>query len=413
MTRIASILAEGNPAAPRKAGVGQGWLLMLTNLLPVMAVVSLGPDIPQLFKHFHGVAHIGILIPMVMTAPALLVALLSPVAGALVDYMGRRRILLFAILLFAVIGVVPLFLDNLNVIVAFRVLLGLPNAIVVTVANTLVGDYYNEVDRRKWLAFQSGVGSILGTGLWLAGGFLADIGWRWPFAIYFLAIPIFVAGLYYLFEPKVAASTEADSKQAIEVGSKFPIGFMAFACAVTLFATTVYYVYTLYAGLAFDALGVKSPSMIGIATAAASIGVPVGAYIYNRIAAARTAYLLAFTFLVFGVGLIGLGFAPNYKVGIAVAFVLQLGSGTTIPILIVWVQSKLQFEQRGRGMGIWATCFFLGQFTCPVFLSIIGAYTSGVLQTMFVVGIISTIAAAVSMLSGVFQVRSTRAGATR
>ena len=109
----------------------------------------------------------------------------------------------------------------------------------------------------------------------------------------------------------------------------------------------------------------------------------------------------------------GLGLAPNYKVGIAVAFVLQLGCGTTIPILVVWVQSKLQFEQRGRGMGIWATCFFLGQFTCPVFLSIIAAYTSGVLQTLFVVGIISTIAAAVSTLSGVFQVRSTRASAIR
>ena len=127
MTRITAILTDGNPSASRKAGVGQGWLLMLTNLLPVMAIVSLAPDIPLLFKHFHGVAHISILIPMVMTAPALLVALLSPVAGALVDYMGRRRILLFAILLFAVIGVVPLFLDNLNVIVAFRVLLGLPN----------------------------------------------------------------------------------------------------------------------------------------------------------------------------------------------------------------------------------------------------------------------------------------------
>jgi len=88
-------LGEGSATVvmPRKAGLGQAFVLMITTMLPVFAMVPLAPDVPLLFEHFHSEPHFDVLVPLIMTAPALLIALVSPFAGMLVDYVGRRRIL--------------------------------------------------------------------------------------------------------------------------------------------------------------------------------------------------------------------------------------------------------------------------------------------------------------------------------
>ena len=395
MTNSSSTKASVS-AVPRKAGVGQAIVLMFTTMLPVFAMVPLAPDVPLLFQHFHNTPHFDLLVPLIMTAPALLIALLSPFAGMLVDLVGRRRILLVSYILFAIFGLAPLFLDNLTSIIVSRVLLGLPGAVVMTAGNTLIGDYYDGPERRKWMAFQSGVGAVLATGMWLIGGFVAELGWRWPFAIFGIAIPLFAAAWLLLFEPPLATG-EHGEKTSLS-SARFPYSFMVTACIVTLVATTIYYLYTLYAGVAFDALGVKSPSMIGLVTGIAGVGVPIGAYFYSRISGRSPGQLMGIMYVLFGIGLIGIGLSPNYEVGMLAAFFQQLASGMIIPILIVWVQSGLPANHRGRGMGIWGTCFFLGQFTCPFFTTMLTSKTSGILQTFMIVGVICFAAAIASLV---------------
>ena len=40
----------------------------------------------------------------------------------------------------------------------------------------------------------------------------------------------------------------------------------------------------------------------------------------------------------------------------------------SIPALIAWTQTKLPFEHRGLGMGIWTGSFFFGLFSSPFFV---------------------------------------------
>ena len=312
------------------------------------------------------------------------------------DHVGRRRILLVAYVLFAIIGLAPLFLDSLTSIVISRILLGLPGSVVLTAGNTLIGDYYDGSERRKVLALQSAVGAVLSTAMWVVGGIVAELGWRWPFAIFGIAIPLFIAGWYLLFEPEnTGAGHRAGGVSASE---RFPYAFMVLTSVVILVITTIYYIYTLYAGVAFEALGVKSPSMIGIVTGIAGIGVPVGAWFYAKISATSVGKLMAVMYVLLGLGLAGLGFSPGYMVGMAPAFVQQLGTGIGIPIVISWVQSGVPACHRGRAMGIFGMVFFLGQFTCPFFTSALNGQTGGILQTFVVVGAICFVVAALSFV---------------
>jgi MFS family permease len=56
----------------------------------------------------------------------------------------------------------------------------------------------------------------------------------------------------------------------------------------------------------------------------------------------------------------------------------------TVLSLIAWAQSRFRFEHRGRGMGVWASSFFLGQFVSPILVN--GAkHLAGSMRGAFVV----------------------------
>jgi MFS family permease len=82
------------------------------------------------------------------------------------------------------------------------------------------------------------------------------------------------------------------------------------------------------------------------------------------------------------------------------AFVQQLGAGMCIPILIGWGLRELPDQFRGRGMGLWTSAFFLGQFLSPLLVSLMRGWTGGLLQTFVACGLICIGIAVVNQLLG-------------
>lgn len=97
-----------NPVASTKHGI----ILILAAIMPVMAVISLVPVLPMLLEEFKLVDGYEVLVPIAMTIPALCVALFSPLAGAISDKMGRKPLLIIALIIYSVIGILPYFLKT-------------------------------------------------------------------------------------------------------------------------------------------------------------------------------------------------------------------------------------------------------------------------------------------------------------
>src|SRR5262249_34029367 len=232
-SRYTIIMMETNSTTSqnRTAGTTQAMLLIVANVLPTMAIVSLVPVLPQLFAQFHDAPHAGFLVPAIITAPSICIALLSPVAGTIADRIGRRTLLLAALLVYALFGCAPFFLNDLNTIIATRIFLGITEAIIYTCVNTLMGDYFKGAVRRKWLAWQNAIGSLLATVLIVVGGILGNMSWHGPFAMYALAIPIFLAVLLFTWEPE-PQSEELEPGTQTAVDAPFPIAAMALVYAV-------------------------------------------------------------------------------------------------------------------------------------------------------------------------------------
>jgi MFS family permease len=392
---------EGGAAQParRQADWRQGWILVFSGFLPVMAIIALAPTLPTLLAHFSDVPNARLMVPLLITAPSACIALFAPAAGVIADRFGRRQLLLWAMALYGIGGLMPFLIDNFWAVVAGRVVIGIGEAGVLTVVNTLLADYYEEKERHRWLMIQGVVGAMLGTVTIACSGFLAAQGWQFPFLVYAVAIPIFFASLAYLFEPEPRKKQLAANGTPV-AATPFPYMVGMLVCGVTVVLSTIYYVQVINFSLLLKELGVVDPKSIGLSMAIPSIGVPLGAIVFKFTTRFGAGAQILLVFLCYAVGLGGIGMAPDYKVALAFAFIQQLANGIIVPALIAWTQSKFSFEHRGRGMGWWASSFFVAQFLSPAVVNAMRGWT-GNLQGAFVAfGIIAAVCALIACVIG-------------
>ncbi|WP_226507002.1 MFS transporter [Pseudomonas sp. MWU16-30317] len=377
---------------PREAGALQAIILVFSTQLPIMGIISIVPIIPLLAKHFSSHPQAALLIPLLITAPSLCIALLSPLAGFLADRIGRRRLLLIAVALFALFGFTPFLLDDLPSIIASRFCLGVCEAFIMTIANTLMGDLFQGQPRKKWLAVQSAVGSVSATALLFVSGMLGNFGWQGPFALYLLALPVFLCLLLFTWEP----APQAAEKVPLSTQG-FPVAAMLTIAVVTLFCAVLYYVEVLQISSVLNAAGLDSPTRIGFASGIAGIGVPIGALLFSLMSRRSIRVHLLLTFSLFAAGLYGMGALPGIAWVVAAAFVAQVACGVLIPALLSWCLGSLEYQHRGKGMGFWHTAFFLGQFISPFIISLLGLQLpDGLRGAVSILGIVALVAALVT-----------------
>ena len=377
-------------------------LLMAGSCLPILGAVLIAPVLPRMQDHFASVPGAKALVPLALTVPALALALLAPFAGVIVDRVGRKRLLIVATLLYAVFGTMPLWLDSLGAIIASRALVGVTEAAIMTCCTTLIGDYYSGHRRVKYLALQTMCASASATVFFVLGGAAGSAGWRVPFWVY--AVSLALAPLMATALPSPAARTAADEARAgTATRRSFPWRQLAGICALTFFGAMVFYTVPVEMSYLLDDLGVRSTGVIGLTTAIASAATVGGAVVFARLGRSPDPMLPA----VLAVCAVGFGvmfLAGNTTLLVFGAIVNCVGTGMLLPALLTSAMSRLAFEDRGRGTGLWMAAFFGGEFVCPLVLL---AGESAVGSLAGAVGVLGLAAALVS--AGLLTVRR-RAG---
>lgn len=403
-----------NQAQHRQAGIPQGLTIIVTGFLPILAIVSMFPAVGAMIGHFAPTnPSAGTLVPSMVTAPGLAIAIIALFAGVLVDKYGRRKLLLASTFSYGLIGVIPFFLEDLDQIYASRLLLGVSEAAILTTVNTLIADYWDEGGRRRWLTLQGMVGPALSSVMIFFAGSLAAWRWNGIFLLYLVAIPLSLVMVRYLFEPESDATVRRNlgMDEPGVGGEGFPWAVMLGIGALTLFTSLVYYVFIVNGSLVWQELGIADPESIGQITALPSLFILAGAAIFwllgRKGVGARWQLAVMLGFL--GTGLALMGLASNWQGMIAGMVLQQTGAGMAVPVLIAWAQNQLPYQHRGRGMGLWTATFFFGQFASPLILSAIKGQTGTMQGAFLVAGIAGVIGGIVAVL--VMQQRATPAKA--
>ncbi|WP_169055249.1 MFS transporter [Azospirillum sp. TSH100] len=378
---------------PSRAATAQSVSLILPVILPVMAAVLVAPVIPDISRAFAAVPNAGLLVPVAITIPALMLALFSPLAGWLADRFGRKRLLVAALLAYAVCGVAPIWLDHLPAIILSRALLGICEAAVMTCSTALICDHNQGRERAHWLAMQSMMASLSSIPLIVIGGLLGEQNWRTPFAIYGLAALIVPAILLLVEEAPREAGNPAGS---IAV---FPRRRFAIIGLLALAASLLFYIMPIQIGFLLAMQGITSPQKIGLATATGSLAILAGSMIFRRLPRKGTMPAAA-TFACMGAGLLTMVLARDFAGVVAGAVLHGFGWGIALPLLLTMAMAGLPFDLRGRGTGVFMGAVFIGQFLSPLGVAAIDGVLGGLVPAIKVFAILSlllAVAAAVSL----------------
>lgn len=382
-------------------------LLMAGSCLPILGAVLIAPVLPKMQDAFASTPGAKALVPLALTVPALSLALLAPFAGVIVDRLGRKRLLIVATVLYAVFGTAPLWLDSLGAVIASRALVGVAEAAILTCCTTLIGDYYSGHQRTKYLALQTMCASASATAFFVLGGAVGGVGWRVPFWAY--AVSLVLAPLMAAVLPNPAPRATADKADTTDKTDKadeapagpesrpsrrpFPWRRLAGICAVTFFGAMVFYTVPVEMAYLLDGLGVTNTGVIGLATALASAATVAGAVTFARLKRSPDQVLPA----VFAVCAAGFGvmfLADNAPLLVVGAVINCLGTGMLLPALLTSAMSRLAFEDRGRGTGLWTASFFGGEFVCPLVLLALESAVGSLAGAVGLLGLAAALVAA-------------------
>lgn len=366
MTRIAPTATDSRPTISGPPAALPDRLTSLTLLLlaalTIMSGATIAPALPAMQAHFADQPNANLLVKLALTIVGLVIAISAPLSGVLADKFGRRPVLLWSLVLYALGGASGLFVQSLGEVLAGRVILGFAVAGTMTAGGALVNDLFSGPARGKFLSQQAAFTSFGGAVLLPLGGLLAGVGWRAPFGIYLISLLLIPLVLRL---PKgvpggVSVAEAAEKPRWLPV---ILVYFLALAYMV------VFYLMPAQGPFLLQALGAK-PAATGLLLGTFTLIAALTSLGYSRFAGRfdpRRVAALGMLLLAGGWGLVAVAHSiPAVLVGLIVA---GLGGGLVFPNLYAWLADLTPAAWRGRITAGMSSAVFLGQFLSPLVLA--------------------------------------------
>jgi MFS family permease len=351
--------------------------------------------LPSISHAFGGKAGMDFKIALVAVGPSLVVGLCSVPYGFLIDRIGRRKLLIAALAFYGAAGLAPLLLTSLNDIITSRLAVGLAEAAVFTASTALISDYFFGAQRDRWMAAQTGFSTVFAVAMVFLGGMLGAHGWRAPFLIYGLAWLFIPPVIMLLFEPANHKTPASDGDPQPPTDFRWtPSILIAIALLVSMIGFMLPLVQ--FSFLATER-GMSSPADIGLWSAIASLGNPLGSllFVFLKLSAPRK---LTLVYALFAAGFLLIGSTTTIPAVILGSIIANVGAGIMFPTMITWLLSSLPSTVRGRGSGLFTTAVFLGQFAGPMAILGVEHVTGSLTSAVFTIGAVCALVAMATMI---------------
>ncbi|WP_127104986.1 MFS transporter [Pararhodobacter zhoushanensis] len=339
--------------------------LLMAACLTILSNATISPALPQIAIAFDTNPNAQLLTRLLVTAPALLVAMLSPLAGILVDRIARKPVLLIGTAIFGVAGTAGLYLPSLEAIFVSRLFLGAGVAFAMTAQSALIGDLFAGPDRGTFLGYQIAATNFGGFLAITLAGLLAAISFRYPFAIYGMAL-IMLPYFWQAFDN--ARPTRAqDGTVAVNGSGAWGVPLLGL-CLVAFLSISAFYVMpTQFPFYLQEVVGVP-PSTVGFLLGLLTLAGGIAALAsggWRKRAGHLWSLVAGQAILAFGFVIIAANQALPFQF-IGAAFI-GAGFAAVIPSIMAWMFDVVPSSRRGIASGIMTTALFLGQFASPFF----------------------------------------------
>ena len=200
-----------------KINTGQGTIPLITLIgiwsvsaltsLPGLAVSPILGELSTIFPHATELD-----IQMLTSLPSLLIIPFVLLAGKLAEKRDFIRLLRVGLWLFAASGVLYLFSSRMWQLMAVSALLGIGAGLIIPLSTGLISRYFTGEYRVRQFGYSSAITNMTLVVATAVTGYLAEVQWRLPFAVYLLPLISLVLSAYL---KKDAASVTIKQAAAI------------------------------------------------------------------------------------------------------------------------------------------------------------------------------------------------------
>jgi predicted MFS family arabinose efflux permease len=311
----------------------------------------------------------SLLISLVQSASSLPVLLLAIPAGVVADFVDRRRLLLVVQAVQAVAaGVLALLTaagrTSPELLLVFTFLLGCGAAAQLPAYQSFISDLLPRSELGSGAALSSlGVNLARAIGPAIAGLLVAPLGVAWLFTLNAVSFLLFAGALLATRSTRsaTAPAAHAVSWASLEAGGRYVRHSPAvrrILLRLALFAWPANVLWALLAPLAERRLGLGATGygvLLGAAGAGAVAGALLMPRLHSRLSASR---LLTGAGVVYGAGLVGLGFVGSMAAAVAVLVPVGVAWIVVIAGLNASTQAFLPDWVRARALAVYQVVLF-------------------------------------------------------
>lgn len=349
----------------------------------ILANTTITPNIPDILSDLGQPDSQAGLLVAVGPLPGVVVA---PILGVLADRLGRRKVLLPCLVLFAVAGVGAAFSPTFGVLLVMRFLQGLGSAGLISLAIVMIGDHWTGLDRTRLIGRNSAVITVCLALLPSISGGIAEIAnWRWAIGLSSFGLVVAAIGAQRLpaVVPDRSRSVREQIAGAVSV-IRQPLVMAVVVAGVVLFAV-IFGVFLTALPVHLEEQFGLGPGLRGVVLSVPAIGSTIAAFNLARVRQRwRVKPVLTAAGALVCIACLGVGLAPTIALVVVASIIYGLGDGASIATLQDVATSAAPDSQRASVMSAWVVAVRLGQAVGPLFFAALFAATST--ETAMVVG---------------------------
>ncbi|MFW6695780.1 MFS transporter [Streptomyces sp. MAR4 CNX-425] len=330
-----------------------------------MSPAIISPSLPAMREVFAGVAGADLLIRFALTVTSLAIAVSAPVSGLVADRLGRRPLLVFSLVLYAISGTAGFFVTDLYLLLATRALLGVAVGGIMTAVGALITDWFDGPRRASFLGRQQAFAGLGGVVFLPLAGLLATVSWRAPFWIHIASAAVAVLAVRALRgEPRVERA--AVPGRSPRPRHRMMTGGILGVYVLALVATLAFYMAPTQLPFLLRSHG-SGPTVAGAVLAGSTLSSALGALAFPALRRRiTTPHVTAVAVTLLGTGWVLVGTAGTVAQIAAGLLVGGLGVGLVVPNLNLRLSETAHPDQRARVLSGLVTGIFLGQFLSPL-----------------------------------------------
>ncbi len=377
-------------------------IAVMMSSAPSLALIftATGPVLPLIAKHFTPDGRPAFTIPglglavdgpffaqMLGTIPSVGLCVGGAAAGFVIDRFGSRRVLIWAILAFALFGSAGLYIDSAVGLLVSRFALGFAAIAYGSATIAMIGNRFDDIGRARTLSWRNIAGGVSGVlSITVAGIVAHTYSWHSVFALFLVPLVMLPATLFSVAPAKPGGMAPREAVKE-SVAFLWPILMLAIFLAVVMMMNTTQFSFLLVEN------GITDPKELSHVMMVGTIMSMVGSLLYSELGP-KVGFSLNYTIsaMLLGLGVMTIGLSHGPLVAAMGGALTGTGSGWLIPHLSRTILARTPAAARGRAVGFFFFAIYLGDLINPIVIRPI-SLGLGLHRTFFIIGGIVAVSA--------------------